>query len=164
MARSWALASLCGDSSSPEGWADLPELLRGLERLCAAAPAVALATRELPVPGRPRQGFALRAGCAALDPFVPGPVRRHRPPVAGWTTGPAHQRATAGASMRDYRCDGCGVLNRACNDLTGMRHTVTARRPSRCGGRYQPAEQAAAAPAGERESLLTSDGRGDAVA
>jgi hypothetical protein len=33
-------------------------------------------------------------------------------------------------AMQTYRCDGCGMTNRAINDLTGMRHTYRARKPS----------------------------------
>jgi hypothetical protein len=40
--------------------------------------------------------------------------------------------------MRTYICDGCRMRNQAINDLTGMRHTFTARRPSKCGGRWWP--------------------------
>lgn len=34
--------------------------------------------------------------------------------------------------------DGCGMTNRAINDLTGMRHTHTGRRPSMCSGGWWP--------------------------
>jgi hypothetical protein len=37
-----------------------------------------------------------------------------------------------------YRCSGCGVINRAINDLTGMAHTRTGGKPSGCQGTYRP--------------------------
>ena len=43
--------------------------------------------------------------------------------------------------MREYRCTGCGVVNRAINDLTGLRHTQTGRKPTECEGHYEPAEE-----------------------
>lgn len=43
--------------------------------------------------------------------------------------------------MDAYRCDGCGVINHAINDLTGMPHTHTARKPSKCQGRYARVQQ-----------------------
>jgi hypothetical protein len=42
--------------------------------------------------------------------------------------------------MTSYRCSGCGILNWAINDLSGMAHTRTGGKPSECTGRYQPAE------------------------
>jgi hypothetical protein len=45
--------------------------------------------------------------------------------------------------VTSYRCDGCGVVNRAVNDLSGMAHTRTGGKPSECSGRYQPAERVA---------------------
>jgi hypothetical protein len=39
--------------------------------------------------------------------------------------------------MTSYRCDGCGVTNRASNDLSGMAHTTTGGKPSECEGRYR---------------------------
>jgi hypothetical protein len=43
--------------------------------------------------------------------------------------------------VREYRCTGCGVTNRAINDLTGLRHTQTGRKPSDCKGHYEPAQE-----------------------
>jgi hypothetical protein len=43
--------------------------------------------------------------------------------------------------VREYRCSGCGVINRAVNDLTGIAHTMTGGKPSGCNGIYQPAEE-----------------------
>ena len=40
--------------------------------------------------------------------------------------------------MSDYRCSGCGVINRAINDLTGIRHTMTGGKPSGCEGSFYP--------------------------
>jgi hypothetical protein len=33
-----------------------------------------------------------------------------------------------------YRCDGCGQTNTAINDLEGMRHKLTNRKPPPCDG------------------------------
>jgi hypothetical protein len=38
--------------------------------------------------------------------------------------------------VRSYRCSGCGVINRASNDLTGIKHTTTGGKPSGCEGTY----------------------------
>jgi hypothetical protein len=44
--------------------------------------------------------------------------------------------------MRTFECSGCGVRNRAINDLSGMAHTRTGGKPSGCTGTYRPvAEQ-----------------------
>jgi hypothetical protein len=43
--------------------------------------------------------------------------------------------------VRTYRCSECGVANRAINDLAGMAHTHTAKRPSGCSGHYVLAEE-----------------------
>jgi hypothetical protein len=44
-------------------------------------------------------------------------------------------------AVRTYVCSGCGATNRAINDLTGMAHTQTGRKPSGCDGRWWPADQ-----------------------
>jgi hypothetical protein len=65
------------------------ELVAGQDQLCAAAPADAVTTREIPAPPPPRQGQARSArGSASLDPPEAPRVRRHRPPpVVGGSPG-----------------------------------------------------------------------------
>jgi hypothetical protein len=64
-------------------------LVAGEDQLCAAAPADAVTTREIPAPPPPRQGRARSArGSASLDPPEAPRVRRHRPPpVVGGSPG-----------------------------------------------------------------------------
>jgi hypothetical protein len=52
------------------------------------------------------------------------------------------ERRQPGGTVREYRCTGCGVINRAANNLTGMAHTTTGGKPSGCNGTYQLVEQA----------------------
>jgi hypothetical protein len=66
------------------------EQAKGLTELCAAAPARAVTSREIPPPGQPHQGQAApRSPSASLDPPVRSSVRRYRPPPAGGGSPPA---------------------------------------------------------------------------
>jgi hypothetical protein len=65
-------------------------LVAGQDQLCAAAPADAVTTREIPAPPPPRQDLATRPAAPApdLDPAAAPRVRRHRPPpVVGGSPG-----------------------------------------------------------------------------
>jgi hypothetical protein len=44
--------------------------------------------------------------------------------------------------VTSYRCDGCGVVNRAVNDRSGMAHTRTGGKRSGCDGRWMRLEGA----------------------
>jgi hypothetical protein len=68
-------------------------LVAGEDQPCAAAPAGAAATRELPAPPPPPQDLAARPAPPASGPDPAGPprVRRHRPRPAG-RSGPGSAR------------------------------------------------------------------------
>jgi hypothetical protein len=44
--------------------------------------------------------------------------------------------------MTVYRCSGCGMENRAINELAGVAHARTGRKPSGCAGRWMRLEGA----------------------
>jgi hypothetical protein len=58
--------------------------------------------------------------------------------------------------VREYRCTGCGVVNRAINDLTGLRHTQTGRKPSECEGHYEPSKEVTPAEAPRDTAVRTA--------